>query len=367
MFESLGVFAIAALLVVSLQGSATSDLPPVEDASTLRTPWGHPDVQGIWFDEVDTPFERPDQYKGREFLTEAEVAAQDEQRTQMDGGFNYSGLFMSVKRTGRRTSLVIDPANGRIPPLTPEAEKGRRLREEFRMALLQNTDTCKYQLRECKGWPYGPPSTRRGEPTPFYNTGRLNRHNGPEDVSYSERCLGGTTPDFAGFKRIVQSPASLAIGVDTGQGQGFQRVVYFSGSHPPPHLRLRHGDSRGRVEGDTLVIETTNFSVKYPFRGAAENLAVVESFRRVDADTLEYTVTISDPTVWTSPWVVRQDLRKQPDDRNQIYYEPRCHEGNFGLVGTLVGARADEKAFAEGLGPNPASIDKDTFYTLGSR
>jgi hypothetical protein len=235
------------------------------------------------------------------------------------------------------------------------------------MALLQNTDTCKNQLRECKGWPYGPPSPRRSEPTPFYNTGRLNRHNGPEDVSYFERCLGGATPDFSGFKRIIQSPASLAIGVDTGQGQGFQRVVSLSGSHPPPQVRLRHGDSRGRVEGDTLVIETTNFSVKYPFRGSAENLTVVERFRRVDAGTLEYTVTISDPTVWTSPWSVKQELQKQPDDKNQIYYEPRCHEGNLGLVGTLVGARADEKAFAEGRGPNPATIDKDTFYTLGTK
>ena len=103
-----------------------------------------------------------------------------------------------------------------------------------------------------------------------------------------DRCMLGQEPDFNGFRRIVQGPDPVAIGIDTGQGQGYQRVVYLSGSHPPSNIRLRHGDSRGRFEGNSLVVETTNFSPKFPFRGAAENLKLVERFTRLDANTLEY-------------------------------------------------------------------------------
>jgi hypothetical protein len=193
----------------------------------------------------------------------------------------------------------------------------------------------------------------------------MNRHDGPEDQSLGDRCMLGVTPDFSGFRRIVQGQDSIAIGVDTGQGQGYQRVVYLSGSHPPSSVRLRHGDSRGRFEGNTLVVETTNFSPKFPFRGAAENLKLVERFTRVNATTMEYAVTITDPTVWTAPWTVKQELTTQRDDQNRIYYEPRCHEGNYGLPALLVGARTDDKAFAEGRGPNPASQDTATDFGPG--
>ena len=113
-------------------------------------------------------------------------------------------------------------------------------------------------------------------------------------------------------------------------------------------MRLRHGDARGRWEGETLVIETTNFSPKFNFRGAGENRRLVERYTRVDAETLAYEVTIEDPTVWTAPWTVRQELKRQSDEQNRIYYEPRCHEGNYGLAALLIGARVDEQAFAEG-------------------
>ena len=171
----------------------------------------------------------------------------------------------------------------------------------------------------------------------------MNRHNGPEDQSLGDRCMLGREPDFNAFRRIVQGPDSVAIGIDTGQGQGYQRVVYLTGKHPPASIRLRHGDSRGRFEGNSLVVETTNFSPKLPFRGAAENLTLVEKFTRIDAKTLEYQVTVTDPTVWTAPWTVRQEMKMQPDDQNRIYYEPRCHEGNYGLAALLIGARVDEK------------------------
>jgi hypothetical protein len=228
------------------------------------------------------------------------------------------------------------------------------------MALLANTETCKNKLRGCAGGQYGPPSPRFAETAPFYNTQRMNRHNGPEDQSLGDRCMLGREPDFNAFRRIVQGAESVAIGNDTGQGQGYQRVVYLTGKHPPSTIRLRHGDSRGRYEGNSLVVETTNFSPKWPFRGAAENLTLVEKYTRIDAKTLEYQVTVTDPTVWTAPWTVRQELKMQPDNENRIYYEPRCHEGNYGLPALLIGARMDEKAFAEGRGPDPASQDTST-------
>ena len=161
--------------------------------------------------------------------------------------------------------------------------------------LLQNTQTCRDNERGCAGGEYGPPSPHRFDVVPFYNTGRMNRHDGPEDQSSGDRCMSGRTPDLNGFRRIVQGADSIAMGYDTGQGQGFQRVIYLSGSHPPSQIRLRHGDSRGRWEGDTLVIETTNFSPKFPYRGSGENRRLVERYMRVDEDTLAYEMTIEDP------------------------------------------------------------------------
>jgi len=338
-----------------------------------RTPWGHPDLQGIWLDEFDTPLERSPKYANKEFLTDAERAEMDEQRsgnpgrnkraargTLLDAAGAYNAVFTSVKPTGRRTSMVVEPANGRIPALTAQAQEKMKRDREFRLMLLQNTDTCKTQAAGCAGGQYGPPPAQYHDTFPFYNTQRMNRHDGPEDQSLGDRCMSGVTPDFAGFRRIVQGADQIALGIDTGQGQGYQRIIYLGGSHPPSQVRFRHGDSRGRFDGNTLVVETTNFSPKFPFRGAAENLTLVERFTRLDARTLEYAVTITDPTVWTAPWTVKQELTLQSDDQNRIYYEPRCHEGNYGLPALLIGARLDEKAFAEGRGPNPASQDTAT-------
>jgi hypothetical protein len=374
LYQSLEVAVVLLVLVTFLQISAAGQAPTTSETAAAgpagKTPWGHPDLQGIWLDEFDTPFERPGQYANREFFTDAERAAQDEERagnqgrnvrkesgTRNDVAGAYNAVFTSAKPTGRRTSLVVEPANGRIPALTPQMQERQRIEREFRLALLQHTDTCLNKSAACAGGQYGPPSPRLNEVAPFYNTGRMNRHDGPEDQSLGDRCMSGVTPDFNGFKRIVQGPDQIALGIDTGQGQGYQRVIYLSGSHPPSNIRLRHGDSRGRFEGNTLVVETTNFSPKFPFRGAAENLKIVERFTRVDANTMEYAVTVTDPTVWTAPWTVKQELTVQRDDQNRIYYEPRCHEGNYGLPALLIGARMDDKAFAEGRGPNPASQD----------
>ena len=371
LLESLGVAALLLMTlvmlpqvsVVSVAGQSSAASAAAQTGPAPTTAWGHPNLEGIWLDEFNAPLERPAQYANREFLTDEERAALDEGRRDPVGN-NYSGLFTSVKPTARRTSLVVDPPDGRIPPLTPQAQEQNRLKQEFRMALLQHTETCRHQLRECAGWPYGPPSQRFAEAAPFYNTVRINRHDGPEDLALGERCMGGATPDLNGFRRIVQGPDYVAIGVDTGQGQGYQRVVYLGGSHPPSQIRLRHGDSRGRFEGDTLVVETTNFSPKFLFREAAENRTLVERFTRVDATTIDYVATITDPTIWTAPWTVRQELKLQSDNENRIYYEPRCHEGNHGLPALLNNSRLDERAFAEGRGPDPASVDKVTTYRL---
>jgi hypothetical protein len=177
----------------------------------------------------------------------------------------------------------------------------------------------------------------------------------------SERCMAAVLPDFTGFRRIVQSPRSVAIFYDVGQGQGWQRIIPLDGSHHlPSHMRQRFGDSRGHWEGDTLVVDVTNFSAKSEFQGARENLHLIERWTRTGPDTLEYAVTMEDPTTWTKPWTVKQEYTRQNEQANRIYYEPRCHEGNYGLATLLSGGRASDKAFAEGRGPNPATIDNAT-------
>jgi hypothetical protein len=141
-----------------------------------------------------------------------------------------------------------------------------------------------------------------------------------------------------------------------GQGQGWERVIPITTSpHLPANVRQWWGDSRGRWDGKTLVVDVTNFSPKSNFQGSNEHLHLVERWTRVDADTIEYSVTVEDPTVWTKPWTAKHEMKKQSDEANRIYSEPRCHEGNYGMVALLAGARAAEHAFAEGRGPDPAA------------
>jgi hypothetical protein len=258
---------------------------------------------------------------------------------------------------------VVDPPDGRIPPLTDKAMKMQDAERDYRLALLQPTQTCKNKESACAGGQYGPVSPKRNELPPFYNTARTNRNNGPEDRSMSERCMGAVLPDFGGFRRIVQSPGVVSIFYDTGQGQGWQRVIPVDGSpHVPSSLRFRFGDSRGRWEGDTLVVDVTNFSPKHSFMQARENLHLVERFTRVNDTTIEYSLTVDDPTTWTKPWTVRQEMTRQDDRANRIYYEPRCHEGNFGLPTMFLGTRLDERLFAQGKGPDPATMDTATDF-----
>ena len=370
LLKSLGVSTMLATSMVLLQLAVA----PV-GGQTTTTAWGHPNFEGIWLDVYDTPFERSAEVGDREFATPEERSARDQARmispgrnersgrAARDVAGAYNAVYTSAKPAGPRTSLVVDPPNGRIPGMTAEAQQTRDAQQDWRLMLLQNTETCETSSPGCRGGEYGPPSPRRFDVPPFYNTSRMNRHDGPEDQSLGDRCMTGVTPDFRGFRRIVQGEDSIALGYDTGQGQGYQRVVNLSGTHPPGQVRLRHGDSRGHWEGDTLVIETTNFSEKFPFRGSGANRTLVERYTRVDEDTLDYEIMIEDPTMWAGPWTIRQELKRQSDQENRIYYEPRCHEGNYGLPALLIGARMDDQAFKEGRGPDPFSLDTATCVT----
>jgi hypothetical protein len=291
-----------------------------------------------------------------------------ERGTELDVAGAYNAVFTSMKRTGARTSLIVDPPNGRMPPLTPEAAKMAAADREFRLALLQATDTCKNKSVACGGWKYDPtPSPRLAELPPRYNTARMNRHDGPEDGALPDRCLTMGLPEFGAatgsFRRIVQTPGGIAIFYDVGQGQGWQRNIVMNDSpHLPASVRQWYGDSRGHWEGNTLVIDVTNFSPKTDFQGARENLHLVERWTRTAPNALAYEVTIEDPTVWTRAWTARQDFTRQSDQENRLYYEPRCIEGNYGLPGLMRGARAEELAFAAGRGPHPATKDNATDF-----
>jgi hypothetical protein len=378
--KSLGVVTVSATIMALLQFTTV----PVGGQSQSETPWGHPNLEGIWLDVYDTPFERALELGDRQFSTAEERAERDlaridsvgrnrrvERGSQQDVAGAYNAVYTSAKPAGPRTSLVVDPPNGRIPAITKDAEQGVKTRREWGLMLLLNTETCQYEARACNGGDYGPPSEHRYDVAPFYNTNRMNRHDGPEDQSMGDRCMLGQTPEFRGHRRIVQGDNSVAVAYDTGQGQGYQRVINLSGNHPPSQVRLRHGDSRGHWEGITLVIETTNFSPKFTFRpgrGGPEsgaNRTIVERYTRVDSDTLEYEVTIEDPTVWAAPWTVRQELKRQSGQENRIYYEPRCHEGNYGLPALLIGARIEEQEFKAGRGPDPFSLDTATDFGGG--
>ncbi|HLH95996.1 MAG TPA: hypothetical protein VKW08_12860 [Xanthobacteraceae bacterium] len=348
----------------------------------LRTPWGEPDLQGIWTVESDTPLQRSPKYANQEFFTEAQREELDRERaallgrdrrvargTELDVAGAYNAVFMSKKRTGLRTSLIVDPLDGRVPPLTPQAEKIAGAERDFRLALLRATETCRTRSIACAGGKYDPtPSPRRAELAPRYNTTRINRHDGPEDGALADRCLTGGLPEFGtayggSFRRIVQTPGGITMFYDVGQGQGWQRNIVMNGSpHLPAGIRQWYGDSRGHWEGDTLVIDVTNFSPKTDFQGSRENLHLVEHWTRADAATLRYVVTIEDPTVWTRPWTVAQEFTKQSEQENRVYYEPRCIEGNYAFPAMMLAARLEDLAFAEGRGPSPATKDNATDF-----
>ena len=348
---------VAAVIVLGAQGSGTYTAP--------KTPWGEPDLQGIWSGDTLTPLERPAKFANRPVLTEQEADAIEEDIASRPGrddrsqrgterdvaqAYNQHWLAPPTRLADRRTSLIVDPPDGKIPPVTPEGQARVAQMREYLAALLQGTS----------GGRPGPISPRRKEPPPYYNVARMNRSDGPEDRQTTERCLGASMPNLGAVYRIVQSRGAVGIYHDSGQGQGFIRTIPVDGSsHLPSRIRLLHGDARGRWEGNTLVIDTTNFTQKMDFRGSRENLHLVERLTRTSDNRITYRVTIEDPTMWTRPWTAEIPWERQPDKLNQVY-ESTCHEGNYGLLGMLANTRAAERLFREGKGPNPELQDNAT-------
>src|SRR6202048_2802569 len=368
--------AFSVVISLSITRASAQAPPPA-----LTTPWGEPDLQGIWTDETDTPLQRSPKYASQEFFTEAQRAELDRQRSSMlgrerraergtvaDVAGAYNDVFTPKKRTGARTARIVGPPNGRLPPLTPEAQKIAAAEREFRVALLQATETCKNKELPCSGGKYDPtPSPRFAEPPPRYNTATINRYHGPEDASLAVRCLMGGLPEIGtlgaiadriSFRRIVQTPGGISMFYDVGQGQGWQRNIVMDGSpHLPANIRQWYGDSRGHWEGNTLVIDVTNFSAKTDYQGSRQNLHLVERWTGTGPTSLVYVVTIEDPTVWTRPWTVKQEFTRQSEQENRIYYEPRCIEGNRGFPAMMKAARQEDREFAEGRGPDPLTKD----------
>src|ERR1700676_4812356 len=205
--------AVSVVIAVSItrtsaQAPAASGTVPTP-APALTTPWGEPDLQGIWTDETDTPLQRSPKYANQELFTEAQRAELDRQRGAMlgrerraergtvaDVAGAYNDVFTPKKRTGARTSRIVDPPNGRLPSMTPEAQKASAAEREFRLILLQATETCKNKELPCNGGKYDPkPSPRYGELPPRYNTATIDRYDNPEDASLAVRCLMGGVPE----------------------------------------------------------------------------------------------------------------------------------------------------------------------------
>lgn len=290
---------------------------PVPVGAQKTTPWGDPDLQGIWNNGTPTPLERPRALGGKAFFTSAEAA--EFERTHIERLNNLVGprarLQADLTETwlepgkvppSRRTSLIVDPPDGRIP-YTAEGQK-----------RYDATPNAERQLTE---------------ELPA---------NGPEDRPLTERCISINSahipnPFNNNNHHIFQTPGYVAI---LSEDPPDVRIIPLDKRpHVRPTIRQWLGDSRGRWEGQTLVVETTNFNGRPDFFGATSALGLVERFTRLGANTIKYEVRITDPATYTRPWAVALVLRKPAGP----IYEVACHEGNYGLVGILAGARAEEK------------------------
>ena len=319
------IVAAAGLLSVSLtaqSGRAVARSKPSTAYSPPRTAWGDPDLEGMWSynDDVNTPFERPGDLGGKaefgdEELAEilAERAKRNVERAPTIGGETGAGPthwyeFWNAKSV--RTSKIIDPPDGRVPPLTADARKRVTARAEA-----------------AKG---------RGPADSW------------EDRSLGDRCIvsrGGwphvlvNTGSYGNIFRIMQTPGFVVL---THEMIHETRVIPVDGRpHLPSGIRQYLGDSRGHWEGDTLVVEVTNFSDKTDFRGSRDTLRLVERFTRTDAGTINYTVTVDDPKTFTRQWTIGVPM-KQDKEQAEIF-EYACHEGNYSMRNILSGARADER------------------------
>jgi hypothetical protein len=313
-FASTAVLALAGAFVLLQPAPAASNW------TAPRTPDGQPDLQGLWTNATITPFERPKELAGKQFFTEQE-ASEYEKHVQQTSNRDQRGATAEADVAGayndfwfdrgtkvvptRRTSLVMDPPDGKVPALTPEAQKAAAARTEISRR---------------------PPA-------------------GPEDMGLPERCIlwptAGPPMLPSGYNnnyQILQTPGYVVILIEMIHDV---RIIPLDGRpHLPGNVRQWMGDSRGHWEGDTLVVDTTNFTGKTHYRGADRNLHLVERFTRIDPSTILYKFTVDDPTAFTTSWSGEAPMTKTPGP----IYEYACHEGNYAMEGTLKGARAEEKA-----------------------
>jgi hypothetical protein len=356
------ILALVSLAAISLAGQApaapskskSSKATRAKSTATAkaggvpRTPWGDPDLQGTWFVLADVPLERSAANAGKEFLTDAEVAASDAKKglnpgrnarsadKAQDVSGAYNAVFNSVLRTGKRTSMIIDPPDGRIPPLVPGAQAFGR--GQFG-----------------RGGRGGRGAGRGGGRSEAAILGIAPGENdNPETTAQSPRCLGVAMPFLplntlfaqGTVMQIVQGRKSMGIYMEDDHAGGGNRVIFLDGRpHPPRDVKFYLGDSRGHWEGNTLVVETTNFS--QGFRGSnVETYKMTERFTRLNANDLRRQITFEDPNTWTRPWTIQIDMGKT-DDSRQMIFDSACHEGNYGMTGILVGARRQEQAAAK--------------------
>ena len=308
-------FWIALVLLAPALVLAQSWTPP-------RTPDGQPNLQGFWSNVSITPMERPAALAGKEYYTDQELAevekqAQNPRSVESLGGTiaHYDFLQFGLDQTqakhalNHRTSMIVDPPDGKLPPYTAEAKKRAAERKEARK--------------------------RTGE------------FDGPESRPLSERCIFMTQgppmlPEaYNSNLQIQQGPGYVAILQEEIHDV---RIIPLDGHpHVGPQIRSYMGDSRGHWEGNTLVVDTTNFNDKTRFYGSTENLHVVERFTLLDPDTIQYRFTVEDPATWARPWTAELPITRIQGP----LYEFACHEGNYGMANTLRGARAQEAKAAE--------------------
>jgi hypothetical protein len=332
----IGLILTLAAPSVGAQSPTTTKTTAAKAYTAPRTPDGQPDLQGVWANNAATPVERPKELEGRATLTEAEVAALKKRAGELfngetDAAFgdsvftaalkdaktfkstdtqtgNYNHFWIVDRNFENRTSLVTDPPDGKIPALTPDAQK----RQDASVAY------------------------KKEHPA-----------DGPEDLPLTHRCVTFGVPNiFAGYNsyyQIIQSKDHVAIASE--MIHDVRIIPLDNRPHVGSNTRLWLGDSRGHWEGNTLVVETTNFNNHTNFissktNGSLENMRLVERFTRVGPTTLQYDITVTDPTTWTKPWSASLFWTHSA---GQIY-EYACHEGNEGLEGALSGTRFQEKA-----------------------
>jgi hypothetical protein len=324
---AVGMIAIAT--VDARQSKYSTD--PAPGYQVPRTADGKPDLQGVWGNNSVTPMTRPTQWKDKTVLTDAEVEELkqlsaryvDEGGDAIFGNFvqmmlnakdkgtfaqvsydpttgNYNQFWMADREWDNRTSLIIDPPDGQLPPLTAEAQ-ARRAAAASRPRSRGPSD-------------------------------------GPEDRPLSERCISYGAPrtgaNYNSYVQIIQSPDTVVLLQEMIHDA---RVVPMTGRpHLPPQIRQLHGDPRGRWEGDTLVVETTNYI--NGFQGSTNNVKLTERYTRVGPEFINWQITVDDPATWTRPYTFMIRLKKA----NALIYEYACHEGNYAMEGILAGARAEE-------------------------